>query len=219
MIDRKSFVILLVLTLSRAYAEDLGVYGKTVEIDADGRDQLKKIIRKKQESGELTKYWKEFKEKSIEAIKNPKSLGLGTSFTYRVEEHELKFIFPRPILDDKKRVVVPSGAVMEPLKFSTMKSGLIFIDGRDQRQVDYAIGIGKKEPMKIVLTAGSPYELRLRYQEEFWNGSKTIPFYFDQKKIIINSLRNWYGIKVDTVPVVLRQVGTKLSMEFGRQLK
>ncbi|OYU42640.1 MAG: conjugal transfer protein, partial [Burkholderiales bacterium PBB4] len=88
-------------------------------------------------------------------------------------------------------------------------------DGRDQRQVDYAIARGRREPLKIVLTAGSPFDLRVKYQDEIWRGSKTIPFYFDQRKMIINTLQRLYGIDVSSVPALLSQRGQQLSVEYG----
>lgn len=201
--------------LPTVHAEDLGTKGQTYATDKDGREQLKDVVRQKQQSGEIDRFWKDYQSKTIDAIKNPAPLGIASSYTQRVELRDLRFSFSNDMKDERGRVIVKAGTVVEPLKVSPLTTGLIFIDGRDQAQVAYAIKRGRAEPLKIVLTAGSPFDLRVKYKNAEWWGSKTIPFYFDQKKMIINNLKRLYGIDIASVPAVLTQQGTKLSIEFG----
>lgn len=196
-------------------SEDLGVKGQVYEADRDAREQMKDQVRQKQRSGELDKFWRSFRDKNVDAIKNPQPLGIKSNYSFRAEIRDLKFTFPKDVRDEKNNVVVRAGTTVEPLKIQPLVSGLIFIDGRDQRQVDYAIARGRREPLKIVLTAGSPFDLRVKYQDEIWRGSKTIPFYFDQRKMIINTLQRLYGIDVSSVPALLSQRGQQLSVEYG----
>ena len=206
--------IACIQTLSNA--QNLGVRGSTYEKDRDGREQIKDILREKEKNGELAKFWSDYRAKTIDAIKNPAPLGVATNFTKKSELRELKFTFPQDILDEKGRVVVKKGTLVEPLKILPLTAGLIFIDGRDPKQVEYAIAKGRKQPMKIVLTAGSPYALRHQFKNAIWsNGTQTIPFYFDQQKNIINTLNRLYGVDVKSVPVALSQQGTRLLVEFG----
>ena len=198
-----------------ALAEDHGVKATTFALDRDGREQLKDVVRGKQKSGELDQFWKTFQQRNIAAIKNPAPLGIKSDYKSRIELRELKFTIPADYRDDQGHVIVKRGAVVEPLKVQPLTQGLIFIDGRDQRQIDYAIARGKAEPLKIVLTAGSPFDLRVKYQNSDWRGSKTIPFYFDQRKMIISSLNRLYGIEISSVPVALTQRGDKLQIEYG----
>lgn len=203
------------MTALCAIAEDLGVKATTFAIDRDGREQLKDVVRGKKASGELDQFWKTFQQRNIAAIKNPAPLGIKSDYKSRTELRELKFVIPADYRDDRGQVIVKRGTVVEPLRAQPMTQGLIFIDGRDQRQVDYAIARGKAEPLKIVLTAGSPFDLRVKYKNADWRGGKTIPFYFDQRKMIISSLNRLYGIDINSVPVALTQRGDKLQLEFG----
>ena len=198
-----------------ASAEDLGSKAKTFPIDRDGREQLKDVVRGKEASGELDQFWKTFQQRNIAAIKNPAPLGIKSDYKARTELRELKFVIPADYRDDRGQVIVKRGTIVEPLKVQPLTQGLIFIDGRDQRQIDYAIARGKAEPLKIVLTAGSPFDLRVKYKNADWRGGKTIPFYFDQRKMIISSLNRLYGIDINSVPVALTQRGDKLQLEFG----
>ena len=127
----------------------------------------------------------------------------------------MRFVIPSDYRDQRGHVVVSKGTVVEPLRIQPLASGLVFIDGRDQVQVNYAIARGRLTPLKVILTAGSPFDLRIKYQHAAWPIGEGIPFYFDQRKIIINTLHRLYGIDVSTVPAVLTQVGTGLQLEFG----
>ncbi len=212
---KRLFATLFILCALYAQGEDLGAKGNLYPADKDGREQMKDIIRKKQNSGEVDKYWRDYQAKTIDAIKNPAPLGIKSNYTQRMELRELRFTIPQDYKNERGQVIVQKGTVVEPLKIQPLTSGLIFIDGRDQRQIDYAIKRGRKEPLKIVLTAGSPYDLRVRYKNAEWWGGKTIPFYFDQKKMIISSLRRLYGIDLNSVPVAITQRGERLAIEYG----
>lgn len=215
MIRRISLLFLAILTVNAA-AENLGRKGDVYQADRDGRDQLKDIVRKKQQTGEVDKFWRNFRDRNVDAIKNPAPLGVASRYGYRVEERELKFTFPQDVKNERNQVVVARGTVVEPLKIQPLTAGLIFIDGRDQKQVDYAIARGRKQPLKIVLTAGSPHDLRVKYKDhDWWGGTKTIPFYFDQRKMIIDQLQRLYGINISSVPATLYQRGDRLAIEFG----
>jgi len=122
---------------------------------------------------------------------------------------------PQDYVDQTGRVVVRRGTVIEPLKIQPLATGLIFIDGRDEAQIQYALAASRRERLKIVLTAGSPYDLRVRFKDTMWNGTPTVPFYFDQRKQIISTLQRLYGINLRSVPAKLTQKDSRLQIEFG----
>lgn len=208
-------IVLLLLAAQHAWGEDLGSKAAVFPIDRDGREQFRDVIRAKKGTGELGSFWKDLQQKNIAVIKNPSPLGIESKYTPRSEFRDLKFVVKTDFLDEKGRIVVKRGTVVEPLRANPLTQGLIFIDGRDERQVAYAIARGRTEPLKIVLTAGSPFDLRVKYQNSPWRGTKTIPFYFDQRKMIINSLNRLYGIDINSVPVALTQRGNQMQIDYG----
>jgi conjugal transfer pilus assembly protein TraW len=213
---KSKVVFFLILAICAAvHAEDFGMRGQVYPADRDGREQLKDLMRQKEKSGEIEKYWLDYRLKTIDAVKNPSPLGIRSNYLPRSELRDLRFTIPSDFVNEKGLVIAKKGTVIEPLKIQPLVSGLVFIDGRDQKQIDYAIKRGRAEPLKIVLTAGSPYDLRVKYKDAEWWGGKTIPFYFDQRKMIISSLQRLYGIDVNSVPVTLTQRGDKLSIEYG----
>jgi conjugal transfer pilus assembly protein TraW len=198
-----------------ARAEDLGTRGRTGPIDRDARQQVQDRIRAKEANGDLARFWNDYQAKVVDAIKHPAPLGIPSDTRFHTELHELRFVLPQDYRDQTGHIVARRGAVIEPLKIQPLRSGLIFIDGRDEAQVQYALAAGRHEPLKIVLTAGSPYDLRVRFRNVLWNGSPAVPFYFDQRKLIINQLQRLYGIQLRSVPAKLTQQGSQLQIEFG----
>lgn len=211
-------ITLLLLTATAANlscAEDLGVKAQTYALDRDAGEQIKDVMRKKQASGELDQFWKNYRDRTIAAIKNPPSLGIRSDYTARTEMRELRFVVPSDYKDQDGRVIVKRGTVIEPLKIMPLTSGLLFIDGNDPQQVAYAVRRSQNEALKIVLTAGSPYLMRIKYRNVPWHGGMGVPFYFDQRKMIISSLSKLYGVDINSVPAALFQQGDKLAIQFG----
>ena len=196
-------------------AEDLGTLGQTAPIDRDARQEMKDRIRKLASNGDLARFWRDYQASVVDTIKHPAPLGIPSDTHLRTEMHELRFVLPQDYRDQTGTIVAHRGTVIEPLKVQPLTTGLIFIDGRDDAQVRYALGAGRRERLKIVLTAGSPYELRVRFRDVTWNGSPAVPFYFDQRKLIINQLQRLYGIELRSVPAKLTQQGSQLRIEFG----
>ncbi|CAM2198484.1 conjugal transfer pilus assembly protein TraW (plasmid) [Paraburkholderia kururiensis] len=211
----RCLVVALAAGAQLAHAEDLGVKAQTYALDRDATEQIKDVMRRKQQSGEMDAFWKNYRDKVIASIRNPPSLGIRSDYSARTELHDLRFVVPADYRDQNGNVIVRRGTVVEPLKVMPLASGLIFIDGTDPGQVEYAIRRSQREPLKIVLTAGSPYLMRIRYRDVPWRGERGVPFYFDQRKIIINTLAKLYGIQIASVPAVLFQQGDKLAIQFG----
>ena len=207
--------LVVVAHSSLVRAEDLGVKAQTYALDRDAAEQIKDVMRRKQASGELDQFWKNYRDRTIAEIKNPPSLGIRSDYTVRTELRALQFTVPEDYRDQNGRVIVRRGTVIEPLKIMPLTYGLLFIDGNDPRQVDYAIRRSEAEPLKIVLTAGSPYLMRIRYRSVPWHGGMGVPFYFDQRRMIISTLSKLYGVDINSVPAALFQQGDKLAIQYG----
>lgn len=188
------------------FAENLGQKGQVSPLDKDAREQLKDRVRQIPQA-QIDRFWSEFRDKNIDAIVNPKSLGIRTDLTVRSLEKVPLFTMPFDALDEKGKVLVKRGTQIRPLEVNPLSWGLVFIDGQDPNQVRFAIEQARKRRLKIVLTAGSAYKLRQQYKDASWIGAtKSIPFYFDQKKMVINQLQQLYGISISSVPAQLYMV-------------
>jgi len=196
-------------------AEDLGQRGNSFALDPDGREAMKSVIRRKKASGELADFWRAARQKAIESVKHPAPLGVRSDYRSHTEVLPVRFVLPVDYHDQAGRVIAAKGTVIEPLAIQSLRTGLAFIDGRDPKQVAYAIERGRSQPLKIVLIAGSAFDLRVKYQKAAWPLGRGIPFYFDQGGMIIKQLHGLYGIDVSSVPMLLQQAGKDLRLEFG----
>lgn len=214
---KKKIHLLLVFSLVSAssFAERFDSGASGYKPDPDARQAIKDELRRKEKSGELKKFWESYRDKTVASIKDPPPLGVPVNKEKRTVLVPAKFVFPKEFRNEKGQIVVSKGTVIEPLKTTPLSTGLVFIDGRDQEQVDYAIKVARQESAKIVLVAGSAYRLRIKYQNSEFKGGKGIPFYFDQRKMIINSLNTYYSAGIKTVPFVMRQSGNNLRFDFG----
>ena len=212
---KKLLLILSLLYLSNAFSEDLGKKAPTYALDQDAREQLKAIVAEKTRNGDVERYQKHQIEVLKAKLHNFGDLGLATNNTYRSELRDLIFTVPKDFKDASGNVVAHRGTVIKPLERIALQNGLIFIDGTDQAQINYAIHRASSEPLRIVLTKGSPYELRLKYKNTPWRGGKSIPFFFDQDGLIIKTLHLTYALDIKTVPTTLSQRGTQLLIETG----
>jgi len=212
---KKLLLILSLLYLSNAFSEDLGKKAPTYALDQDAREQLKAIVAEKTRNGDVERYQKHQIEVLKAKLHNFGDLGLATNNTYRSELRDLIFTVPKDFKDASGNVVAHRGTVIKPLERIALQNGLIFIDGTDQAQINYAIHRASSEPLRIVLTKGSPYELRLKYKNTPWRGGKSIPFFFDQDGLIIKTLHLTYALDIKTVPTTLSQRGTQLLIEIG----
>ena len=206
---------LLLCAYAFASAEDLGSKAPVFPVDQDGREQLKALAKQKVDQGAFEAYKQEFIKRNVDAIKNPAPLGIKTVYGHRIELKEARYVMPSDVKDQEGRIVARRGTVIEPLKINPLQAGMIFIDGRDEAQVQYAIKAYRATPLKIVLVAGSAFDLRVRFKDLVINGSRTVPFYFDQRAMIIRQLNSVYKIDISSVPALLTQVGDKVRLEFG----
>ncbi|MFW1410792.1 hypothetical protein ACEWAY_22945, partial [Vibrio parahaemolyticus] len=66
-------------------------------------------------------------------------------------------VLDQDIQDQKGRLVARAGQRVNPLAFVAMKTDLVFIDGRDDAQVDWALKRWTAQNAKIIFVACSPF--------------------------------------------------------------
>lgn len=179
--------------------KDYGVKGHVFEIQEESMlDMIQDRLSQAESSGVLKKMQKQFQQKINARLLKPKAVG-GIS---RTVEPQTFYFDPtytqrKDIKDAQGNILVAAGTTVNPLEELNWGEPLIFIDGEDQEQIDWAV----KRQGKIVLVQGSVLEI-----------SDTISraVYFDQG----GSLTNKFGIK--QTPAIVEQEGTKLKIEEVR---
>jgi conjugal transfer pilus assembly protein TraW len=195
---RKNIMFIMIILISSIpaaiWAKDLGTYGATYAIiEEDAIGHLKKAIA----GFDMEK----FKKSQIEKIRNfkPKDLvDLPVAREDRVFEVDMTGTIPEDIVGINGEVIYPKGYRYNPMKYVFMRRILVFIDGRDEKQIQWY----KKSPYTtdmrtmLLITDGSYWEVK--------NKLKTMVYYANRK--IIDRM----GIKA--VPSVAVQNKTELEV-------
>ncbi|MDN3505455.1 MAG: conjugal transfer protein TraW [Rhabdochlamydiaceae bacterium] len=136
------------------------------------------------------------KKEILERAKHPKSSYLPKTKQIRIIAYDPSIIWKETTKDLEGNILIEKGERINPLDHISLSTSLLFFDGSDLEQVEWA----KEQPSnaKWILTSGNPIEL-----EEEVNH----PVFFDQQGIYVQK----FGIK--SVPAKVEQRGKKLRIE------
>ena len=195
---RKNIILIIVILINSlpvtVGAKDLGEYGATYAIiEEDAIRHLKKAIA----GFDMEK----FKKSQIEKIRNykPKDLvDLPVARADSVFKVDMTGTIPDDIVGINGEIIYPKGYRYNPMEYVFMRRILVFIDGRDEKQIQWY----KKSPYTtdmrtmLLITDGSYWEVKKKL--------KTMVYYANRK--IIDRM----GIKA--VPSVAVQNKTELEV-------
>jgi len=196
------FFLLLSLPFSQISAEDLGVIGPLYEIAE--RDLIAVIqgrLRSMQESGDLQKIEDDYRNQVIAGVERPRPVaGIRP-----VESSHTRFIDPtytlnRDVMDEQGRVMFSKGTKVNPLNYAGLNQVLVFFEGDDEKQREFALRSMAEEklPVKPILLSGAPLELMREWKREV---------FFDQGGILSRHFR------ITRSPAVVRQEGKRLRVD------
>lgn len=196
-------LLMLGLILSMAAsAGHLGVYGRTWEIvEPDMLEEIMSKLKKMEQSGELAKIEEAAKTKAVDSIRNPKPIaGITRAAKHRKWTWDPSVIVNEDILGPDGSVLIPAGYVLNPLDHQSWgRRVMLFIDGRDPRQVDFAKKrVQSNDMTRVILVAGSWLDISNDWQRQV---------FFDQGGDLVSRL----GIQ--HVPATVRQSGRVLEIE------
>lgn len=201
----RSAALAVSLAIANAGAIDLGVVGPTYPIaEPDVIAEIQQILAEKKRSGELEKLQDEFKRRVEQGVRSPTPVsGLSRAVESRTYYYDPSIQAPENVVDAKGNVIVPAGTVRNPLDYFALPAQLLFFDGSDQSQCDFALQTYKQlqGKVKLVLTAGAPIDLMQKWK---------IPLYFDQKGTLVNKLR------IQATPAIVSQEGRLLRVDERR---
>lgn len=178
-------------------ATDLGVCGHVFTIEEENLlESLKqKVMNLSKEQVEVMQA--KIKERCISQLQTPRGVeGLQKAKTYRSFCVDPALCTERDILNHQGHVIVPKGQCFNPLTTIWHLDTLLFFDGSDSRQLEWAKN--QKDQTKWILTKGQPLELE---------GQENYPVYFDQLGILIKK----FGIQA--LPAKVSQEGMLLKVE------
>src|SRR5574343_31497 len=129
--------MLLFSSNNKAEAKDLGTHGRVWEIkEMDIVSYIKSQITEEK----AQKIQKDFIFKSKQHINRPKPVsGITKTIEGKVHYYNPEITLTKDILDQTGKVLYSKGTKVNPLNHQTFTRQLLFIDGDDIKQVEFAI--------------------------------------------------------------------------------
>lgn len=175
------------------------MYGNVYEIqEEDALEWISKKLNQLQITGELEKQQNVLKEKARQRIYRPKPvMNLKKTIKSRTFTHDLTIVVPEDILDADGQIIYAKGMTINPLKNMNSQKALLFFDGDDSEQVQWALKeyYRRDQLAKLILINGSIIDLMQQTE---------IRFYFDQSGRLIQHFQ------IEQIPAVVEQKGEKL---------
>jgi conjugal transfer pilus assembly protein TraW len=167
------FIVAAFIYVLSIEAADLGVYGKSYPIkEADIEQEIVRKLSIYQENGELEKFQKNYQKEVTKQIKNPnRVLGITNALENRTRIFdptiylEEDIAIPKGGIEQAKKnpelieyeVLHKAGTAINPLKYMLFNEPLIFVDGNNEEQLEYARDYQDKDALaKIILIDGKP---------------------------------------------------------------
>ncbi len=179
--------------------KDRGVYGELFEIEE--KDLLKQVaskLKKLEENGELKGIQEGIQKRIVRNIEEPRTVErIIKTKKARIFEFDPTIELTEDLKDQKGKIFARKGDKHNALDYITYSKTLLFIDGEDEEQIEWAkLKLLKHKEVKIILVKGKPLKLQERLKS---------PIYFDQFGIITKRI----GVK---------QVPARVWQEEGKKV-
>jgi conjugal transfer pilus assembly protein TraW len=175
LLENGALVILCSLTLSSAgQASDHGVVGQTFPvIETDLLSVIEQRLQNLQASGGIDRMNAEFARRAEAKVRRPTPVaGITPATQARVWAFDPTIVIEKDVKDQKGNFVARAGQTVNPLDFVAMHQALVFVDGDDKAQMEWATSQYSDLKAKIILVSGSPIEEMTARKRRF---------YFDQE--------------------------------------
>ena len=189
-------------------ARDYGQAGQAFPVvEPDLLATIEARLRRAEASGELARTNEMFAKRVEAKVRRPNPVaGITAARETRSWNFDPSITIERDIHDQKGNLVARGGQRINPLDFVSIKQDLVFVDGDDASQVDWATGRYGDLKAKIIFVSGSPIEAMT---------SRKRRFYFDQE----GKLTSRFGI--EHTPAIVSQSGrvmrvTEQALKPGR---
>lgn len=202
-IGKLSLVVIITVAIgiiisNNSYAKDFGVVGHSYEII---EQDIVGYIKEKLASYDLEALNSKMKEQVKEMFDRPEPVSfISDAKENREYYYDPTFILEEDIRDHRGQLIHKKGTEINSLSKVPLGNVLIFINGDNEKQIEYALEEYKalKEEARIILTGGSPTKLQKEHSD--------VVIYFDQFGFLTKKL----GIKA--VPALVKQDDLRLKI-------
>lgn len=178
-------------------SKDLGKVSTVVSIKEQSLiDVIQQKLTLMKSDRSLEKHQTEIQKRVVSSVENPKPIdGISKTIVYSSKLYDPSVVMSQDIKDHQGKIIIKAGTRYNPLEDTSFGEPLLFIDGDNKDQVQWALS----QKGKKVLVNGSPLKLMR---------DTKIQFYFDQGGTLTKKL----GIQ--SVPAKISQKGNRLLIEM-----
>jgi conjugal transfer pilus assembly protein TraW len=167
-----AFICFFSLTAYRAplQAKDFGQLGEAYPIiEVDLLSAIEAKLKSFQASGKIDALNRDLKEKSIARVRRPPPVaGLSSALQKRSWVHDPSTIVEDDIRDTKGNLIALRGQRVNPMQFVRLTQDLVFVDGNNRSEIDWAVANWTSIKSKIIFVSGSPFDEMKGYQRRFF---------------------------------------------------
>jgi conjugal transfer pilus assembly protein TraW len=180
-------------------ARDFGVDGQTFPIlEPDLLATIENRLHRAEASGEIARMNEVFARRVEAKVLRPDPVsGITPARSARNWVYDPTALIEQDIRDQKGNLVAAAGQQINPLDFVAIRQNLVFIDGDDKGELDWAVARYADPRAKIIFVKGSPIEQMTARKRRF---------YFDQE----GRLTGTFGIR--HTPAVVSQTGRTMRV-------
>ena len=185
--------------LSAVRAADYGQLGQTFPIiEADLLTTIETRLRTLEANGGIERLQREMQEQAGARVRRPKRAdGMTPASVQREWLFDPSIVTEDDIVDAKGNRIAARGTRVNPLDMVQLRQALVFIDGDNAAELQWALRTWSDTAAKIIFVSGSPFDAMKPWQRRF---------YFDQG----GTLTSKFGIR--HTPAVVSAAGSSLKI-------
>lgn len=194
--------VIVTLKSSITMAKDLGVLGNTYPIaEADFYDYIQQKVKLFQNSNKWQTLQNSMQNTAVSYRNRPtKVVGITRAIESKIWMFDPSIVLDHDVTDSNNKLIARAGTVVNPLLSISLSKALLFFNGDDEEQVNWAIKKEKEQKghVKFILVDGSPQQVEKALKKII---------YFDQSGVLTAR----FNIK--HVPAIVTQQGIKLQIQ------
>lgn len=154
-------------------AADHGQMGETFPIiETDLLMTIQAKLKHLEGSGGIAALQRQMQDQAVASVRRPKPVeGLSPASRRREWLFDPSIVTEDDLVDAKGNLIAARGTRVNPLDMVSLSQDLVFVDGTDAAQIDWAVKSFGAAKAKIIFVSGSPFDAMKPHQRRF---------YFDQ---------------------------------------
>lgn len=190
----KLVAAMAVFACSPAMARDYGQQGAVFSVlEQDLLETIEFKLKALQANGGIDRMNRALAERTERKVRRPDPVaGISLATRERTWTYDPSMVMDHEVRDKQGNIIARAGQRVNPLELLVVRQAMVFIDGDDPAQMNWALKRYTAFNAKLIMVKGAPLDSMTRHQRRF---------YFDQGGTLVER----FGIKA--VPAVVEQHG------------